>query len=50
MIAPIPPKALALAAKGLQREADKMNALVAKAEAMGFDRQMGQIIRRLARL
>ena len=50
MIAPIPPKTLALAAKGLQREVDKMNAVVAKAQEIGFDRQLEKIIRRLARL
>lgn len=50
MIRPIPPKALALAAKGLQREVDKMNAVVKKAEEIGFDRQMEAFIRMLARL
>lgn len=50
MIAPIPPKTWALAAKGLQREVDKMNAVVKRAEALGFDRQMEQVIRTLARL
>ena len=50
MIAPISPRAWALAAKGLQREVDKMNAVVKKAEEIGFDRQMEQVIRRLARL
>lgn len=50
MIAPISSQTLALAAKGLQLEVDKMNAVVKKAEEIGFDRQMEQIIRRLALL
>jgi hypothetical protein len=46
----IRPNALRLAAKGLQREVEKMNAVVAQAERSGFGVRMEALLSRLARL